>query len=198
MRLASIDVMRVVAMLGVIIIHTKPFEQFESATARVVSVLVNHGARFAVPFFFVIAGYLWMEKLKRTGSLRAMNVEYTKRILWVFLFWSFVYAVEGGPIRPLLMEGVSGLPKLLPGSLTDVWQRLGAFAFHGSRGHLWFLPALLSAVVIATCFVGMNLKRRFRVHHVLWEVFFPIAVFGAALGCVLLASRSKLLKPLVT
>lgn len=139
-----------------------------------------------------------MEKLKRTGSLRAMNVEYTKRILWVFLFWSFVYAVEGGPIRPLLMEGVSGLPKLLPGSLTDVWQRLGAFAFHGSRGHLWFLPALLSAVVIATCFVGMNLKRRFRVHHVLWEVFFPIAVFGAALGCVLLASRSKLLKPLVT
>ncbi len=330
--------MRVVAMWGVIVIHTKPFEQFESATAHVVSILVNHGARFAVPFVFIIAGYLWMEKLKRSDSLRAMSTEYAKRILWVFLFWSFIYAVEGAPIRSVLSQGVPGLLTLLPGDPLDVWGKLGAFVLHGSRGHLWFLPALLSAVLLTTFFVGMNLNRwllpvaiglyafgvlggsyattpvgisvhfqthlgpfvstlffvlgveasrydirpslrmgavllvvglaahslealwlwevfhvaptaddhlwgttlfglgaaaialakpargdgtlfarwgpymlgvyvvhvlfvdiigRFRVHHVLWEVFFRIAVFGAALGCVLLASRSKLLKPLV-
>lgn len=159
MRLASVDFMRVVAMCGVIVIHTKPFEQYESSVANYLFVLGNQGARFAVPFFFIVAGYLWMEKTKGGNSLCAISMDYAKRIMWVFVFWSFIYGVEAAvPVRLLLNYGVASIMTPLQEYVRSLWESPGAFLFQGSRGHLWFLPALLCAVLITAAFLHLKLQ----------------------------------------
>lgn len=173
-RIASIDVMRVFAMLAVVVLHTKPFEKYDSTVGEYVFVLLNQGARFAVPFFFVIAGYFWAEKLNKYNSPSVFLGSYPKRILVLFGFWSLVYWLEASmSLRALIDEGVVGFVQGLQApflaALHDPWE----IAFEGVRRHLWFFPALLCALAITAVFVKMDCR--------IWLVPFGGALYVWAL-----------------
>ncbi|WP_081367541.1 acyltransferase family protein [Alteromonas mediterranea] len=51
--------MRVIAILAVIIIHTKPF--FLAGNSNI-GIFLHQVYRFAVPFFFVISGYFLQQE----------------------------------------------------------------------------------------------------------------------------------------
>ena len=60
-RIYSIDTMRIIAMVFVVLIHTEPFEGM-GRYGNLANFLIDSSARFAVPFFFLTSGYFFAYK----------------------------------------------------------------------------------------------------------------------------------------
>ncbi|SCW60682.1 Surface polysaccharide O-acyltransferase, integral membrane enzyme [Rhizobium mongolense subsp. loessense] len=127
-RHMGIDLFRVVSFVAVVAVHARGFYLGPRATEFFLLV-----PRFAVPYFFLVAGYFLSRK---TLSLVSMAKLYLTRLLPVFAGWLLIYLLAHGLIfgdsgimgvRQLLVEGVPAY-------------------------HLWFLPSLgVSAVMFALC-----------------------------------------------
>src|SRR5579859_7244954 len=91
---SSIDVLRVVAILAVILIHTTTRTigiAHNNLPTVVWSLLLNQFARFAVPLFFMISGYV----LELGQPFQVNYIQYLyhrfSKILIPYIFWSAVY-----------------------------------------------------------------------------------------------------------
>jgi surface polysaccharide O-acyltransferase-like enzyme len=154
-RIESIDVMRVLAMLAVIQIHS-PWYSKVNVTSLDVATILDQLARFAVPFFFVISGYLWASRASISGDYWPRSVATSKRVLIIFFFWSMIYAV--GPSLYVIRQ--EGIDRLITNIVSVFYPfdsiRFITAALEGTKNHLWFLPALAIAVLIS----GALLARR--------------------------------------
>jgi surface polysaccharide O-acyltransferase-like enzyme len=154
-RIDTIDVMRVLAMLAVIQIHTPWNGSAKSETLDGATVL-DYLTRFAVPFFFVISGYLWAARCTCADDYWPRCVALSKRILLIFLFWSVVYAAVYS-VHVIRQEGVSSLTAFLVAVVYPFdAPGFANAALTGTKNHLWFLPALAIAALIS----GALLSRR--------------------------------------
>lgn len=90
----SIDLIRLVAILGVIIIHTSTY--FIDRTAAFtftfyVLHIINQASRFAVPSFFVISGFLLGSKYHNILNPIIFYKKRISKILIPYLLWSLIY-----------------------------------------------------------------------------------------------------------
>lgn len=136
----AIDIAKFVSALLVVCIHTFPFIDINE-TMNFISVSVI--ARVAVPFFFIASAFFFFQKIDFKKDYR--HVENTTRLtsyLWrlakIYLIWTIIYL----PYTYLLLKG-DGI------GLTTLLRYIRDFFFTGSYYHLWFLPALISAISIA-------------------------------------------------
>ena len=149
----------------------------DTSIYKALSLAVNQGARFAVPFFFVISGYFWGAKIRRGASPVEVSTAMAKRIATVFLVWSIVYLL---PYREIGLA-ISGVPVALWDSwgtkiialITDPAMLLQ----RGTEEHLWFLSALLCGLALCAVLVGLRLERTLVVVSVL---LFIVGVLGRA------------------
>ena len=90
------------------------------------------GVRYAIPFFFILAGYFIGGKIIREpGKKLAIARKYIARLVLIYIFWFLVYAVE----RPQeFLQLVREEPLLL--------------IFEGSKYHLWFIVSLILTVCL--------------------------------------------------
>ncbi|BBR41538.1 hypothetical protein WP3W19E03_40630 [Aeromonas veronii] len=155
MRISSIECGRVLAILAVMTIHVSPFANpFNPALWGGESWLwlsgtINQLCRFAVPLFFLCAGYFLQPKLTREAPL-TVAWRYCRPLLLLWLVWSLVYLLV--PFNPLdaVQQGYLA-------SLRGQWQFQLADPLNGwlvgGMIHLWFLPALIMAVtLLALCY----------------------------------------------
>ena len=175
-RIDSIDAMRVLAMLAVIQIHS-PWYSRVNVTSLNPATIADQFARFAVPFFFVISGYLWASRSSAVGDYWLRSVAISKRVILIFFFWSFVYAI--GPSLYLVRQ--EGLDSLLANILSVVYPfdpiRFVSAVLQGTKNHLWFLPALAIAALIS----GALLERgRELTLFVLATLLFAVGLAGSA------------------
>ena len=150
--LHSAQVMRAIAIFAVIIIHTAPFYYWTEQGHLQISpyYFLNGTARFAIPFFFIISGYLFMGSVERRGIRPALS-GFLSRILLLYVAWGVFYA---------FMPRVKDFKKL--GYWDAVWKKtIGAFQespldflFSSPGTHLWFLAALVLSAVIAAAFMA--------------------------------------------
>lgn len=136
----SIDFFRLFCAVLVVTIHTTPFQGINELLSFFVS---NILARIAVPFFFVVAGYYYI------GSLEQNRVIVKKtlcHLIALYCFWSLVYVSVDfmGVLR-----GCTALRGFIVNSIVS-------FLFLGVREHLWYMIALIYAVVIVTIFRSVN------------------------------------------
>ncbi|MBD8632142.1 acyltransferase family protein [Oxalobacteraceae sp. CFBP 8755] len=175
-RIDSIDAMRVLAMLAVIQIHT-PWYSKVNVTSLDVATIADQLARFAVPFFFVISGYLWASRSFAAADYWPRSVAVSKRVLIIFSFWSFIYAI--GP--SLYVIGQEGLDSLLANMLSVVYPfdsiRFLSAVLQGTKNHLWFLPALAIAALISGALLS---KGRELTLFVLAILLFAVGLAGSA------------------
>lgn len=146
-RVASLDTGRVVAVLAVLTLHARLFRAGElHGWERVVEVVADHAARFAVPFFFFVSGYL-LGRSTRNGPALPRAAASFKRVVLLYLIWSVLLLA----IEPL-ERGVYNLlaaDRLLEPPL--IWPPPGDWVrrlFEGARMQLWFLPALGTAMLV--------------------------------------------------
>lgn len=162
LRIGSVDVCRLIAIVAVICLHTKPFGLARPldhpAQWNLFNIFLSQGARFAVPFFFSISGYLWGRKIRNGVSVAAASFPMAKRLGAIFAFWCAVYLlpydVTTGP-----SIGMLGPVKASYGKLLVIAHHPIGFLFAGDAPHLWFLPALLCSLGIAAFFAARNESR---------------------------------------
>lgn len=148
--------MRLLAIVGVIIIHTCPFRDlaFEHATHQysLLGVVLNQLSRFGVPFFFTISGYFWGLKIRGGAAVTQVSTQMAKRLLLILAVWSVVYIMPYN-VTAVLEYGNLGMFKVWYWHLRDLASDPFVILFEGTHQHLWFLVALLWAIGIATVFV---------------------------------------------
>jgi surface polysaccharide O-acyltransferase-like enzyme len=153
-RITSVDVMRVIAIIAVIVIHICPFEESPVHVGEswdVGTVVVQMG-RFAVPFFYILSGYLWAQKIGHESDVYPYTVKVARRIAFVFVAWSAIYLLPMDFASTF--EGCrSGWFDQLMRNLKQITSSPTRVLFSGTKYHLWYLPSLLSALGITAFFV---------------------------------------------
>jgi len=175
-RIESIDAMRVLAMLAVIQIHT-PWYSKVNVTSLDAATIADQLARFAVPFFFVISGYLWAARCAPVGDYWARSVATSRRVMIIFCFWSLIYAI--GPSLYVVRQ--EGLDSLLANIMSifspfDAIKVISAI-LQGTKNHLWFLPALAIAALISGALLA---RRQERALFVLAFLLFAVGLAGSS------------------
>ena len=140
----GIEVFRIIAIIGVIIMHVHPFGE------SLIGDLLAQVARFSVPFFFIIAGFLFYNKI---GTNKEIVFKYLIKYEWklfrIYLLWYIIYAFW--PLVDLHNWDNIAQNGLLNEFNKQLFLLLGEFKNHklyyigaGGRGaHLWFLPSLV-------------------------------------------------------
>jgi len=175
-RTSYISVLRIVAILLVILIHSSSgylnsneFKSFDWSYAN----WLNSFSRFAVPLFVIISGALLLQKNESTGQF------YRKRLLKIvppFLFWSIVYLIYYF-IRYIDFDYI-GFPQVI----NIVLIRLKS----GTNAHLWYLYMILGlylAIPFIRKIVGNSSKRELEIFLGLWfaSLFFMNKWFNSYL-----------------
>jgi surface polysaccharide O-acyltransferase-like enzyme len=141
------DAFRLYGMFAVICIHTGPF--LDGNAPGALGILINQLSRFAVPMFFILSGYFWIDGIQRTRTdPLSFSMKSARRLLQLWLFWNAVYgfalwAGKGFPTVDSMRD--SFLAALSAGK----WME-------GTSEHLWFFFSLAQAVLIA----GLALRLR--------------------------------------
>ena len=152
-RIQSVDSFRFLAIIGVIVIHTTPFKGGELRdTYDYFYVAINQGARFAVPFFFIVSGFFFAKKIRVRGSVLPVAAKILKRLGLIWLFFSMVYIIPYD-LFSAFEYGVVGPVKVVYWNLENIISDPVRLVFEGSKGHLWFLVSLANSVFITTLFL---------------------------------------------
>jgi surface polysaccharide O-acyltransferase-like enzyme len=159
-RIVNLDALRVIAICAVVAGHCFGFDIYglgvPGPTAKLLGLAppathlneyieyaVFMGARWTMPFFFLIAGYfVGAQMLARPEDATRVAWRHTKRLLWVFVPWCVVYAAARVIFAGGHLSAALGWPMVLP----FPGHGLVALVLWGTEGHLWFLPALASAL----------------------------------------------------
>jgi surface polysaccharide O-acyltransferase-like enzyme len=175
-RMAGIDAVRFIAVFCVVLIHTahgisytiliRPPLGPQFASFRIsIGDVITELCRWAVPFFFVSAGYFaWRpeERLSVTASRLA------QRVFPVYLIWSVLYNLASPWNFQWFFQPNLALRWILNG---------------GAGDHLWFLPALFIWVVAA----------RFLKAYFSWPALFSVALVFYLGGWAMSAGQSLFL-----
>ncbi|NEO56075.1 MAG: acyltransferase family protein [Okeania sp. SIO3B5] len=152
-RISSLELGRIISIIGVITIHTGVFHNLILIDGQPwITRLLNQASRFAVPFFFILSGYFIQPKLA-AQPFKTLT-DYSKPLLKLWLIWSAIYLVIPRNIGQVLYRGYL-IERI------NYWQRLARqplikLLFQGGEVHLWFLLALICALVIISFTIRLN------------------------------------------
>ncbi|MCG7497251.1 acyltransferase [Vibrio sp. Of7-15] len=139
-RVHSLDSLKLLAIAAVFVIHYGIFYYYQGVEFNRFYLSFNIISRFAVPVFFIIAGFLFHQRIKQK-TIFGYTVNYLTKLLMMYVVWSLIYyAVFGlvmGQWRPIEL------------SLTLYYGTVGSEI-------LWFLPALIYAIVALAIAVHIN------------------------------------------
>ncbi|MBL0553789.1 acyltransferase family protein [Aeromonas caviae] len=150
MRISSIECGRVVAILAVMTIHLSPFSNpfdpalWDGTPYPLVGAVINQLCRFAVPLFFLCAGY-FLQPALAAGHPLTVALRYCRPLLGLWLAWSLLYVLI--PFNPLAAVSEGYLPAMAGQWQMQLGDHLNVW-WVGGMIHLWFLPALMVAVLI--------------------------------------------------
>jgi len=153
-RSRSVDIVRLIAVIAVIVIHVQPFTILAAVSQlyEYLFVIFSQAARFAVPFFFVISGYYWGKRIRSGSPISAVSGKALSRIILLFVVWSLVYLLPHDARTMNLTDPGSILPDI-HSKLDTLFNDPVALAFQGTTVHLWFLTSLACAIVVASLFL---------------------------------------------
>ncbi|MFO6424072.1 acyltransferase [Motilimonas sp. KMU-193] len=185
-KIASLELMRVIAMIAVIVIHVRLFIDLPAIAGEPwLADIANQLARFAVPFFFLTSGYLIQPKLT-ADPYRVMR-QYNRPLLRLWLVWSVICLLLPSRFDVLAEQGY--LAERM-GYWQFLWQTPLNTLFEGGLVHLWFLPSLMIAVAILA--VLLHSQRQ----HWLLPLALVLYVYGVLAGSY--SELSQLSAPIFT
>lgn len=153
-RIESLNTLKGLALFFVVYIHARGFFIGKSSQAEILGFLTHSTARFAVPVFFLISGYLFHIKINEKDSGKSYTEKYLKGIGKYYVIGSLIYfSIQSGVILFNQWAGLGLIQKVVSLNLLGVAGLLD-FLYFGKAvsNHLWFLPALFFSVLIVYAF----------------------------------------------
>ncbi|MGI2787757.1 acyltransferase [Vibrio fluvialis] len=172
-KILSAELMRFVAIVAVVGIHTTPF-RLESSDGsiyyKILDLTFNQIGRFAVPMFFLLSGYFFYRKTQDRGQMDNKVLQSVKKLIKIYIIWSFVYLLpyEWYKFNYInLNEYISSVQVKIFELLSDPI----TLVFQGTKEHLWFIVALLFSFIISYLFIRYDKKRELIVVSILLYIF---------------------------
>lgn len=154
-KIASLELGRVIAIFAVITIHSQLFVAYPLLNGEAwFGHIINQLCRFAVPFFFILSGFLIQPKLKASPIKTATR--YCKPILLIWLVWSLIYLAAPFNLATLMNEGYLVERERYWGFLLQT--PLNSF-LEGGLVHLWYLLSLIIGLGIIALILRLGLDK---------------------------------------
>lgn len=161
MRIQSIDTLKGVAILMVVVIHTEPLLAIPSVRAEwyYLGHCLQQICSFAVPFFFVTAGYFFSRGIDK-GTVFGRWQKYTARLSIILVLWVVIDGIFWGQwLEQLIKSGsLSPLSWNLRAIPSFAAKRPELFFLRGTAVPLWFLISLIMAISILAIFFRYSLN----------------------------------------
>jgi surface polysaccharide O-acyltransferase-like enzyme len=154
-KIASFELARVIALLAIISIHCQLFMDYGYIGDEPwLNFITNQAARFAVPLFFLIAGYLIYPKLNKAPYKTAKD--YCTPLMVIWLVWSIIHLLLPFNLGVVAEHGYLAERQgywryLMESPLNSL--------FEGGLVHLWFIPSLAIAVFMIAWFVDNKCRK---------------------------------------
>lgn len=135
-RYDSINIMRVICALLVISLHTSIFASFNLGLNSIVAKGIS---RIAVPFFFISTGYFFVKNITKDGYVK----RFVKKLSLIYLLITVIDVIL---IMPYVSMRLSG----------DLIDKIKYIFIGGITESLWYIPAIIFAVVLVSIFLKKN------------------------------------------
>ncbi len=151
-RINSLELGRILAIVAIIALHSTPvmvtpFFMGETWFTNIMNQLM----RFAVPLFFLIAGYFIQPKL--TADPARTLRSYAAPLMKLWFFWSLLYLAFPTRLDLLMSKGYLFERQ----RYWDQWLSTPLNSLlEGGLVHLWFIPGLVIAVAIIALLVRIQ------------------------------------------
>lgn len=157
-RILWLDYLRVLACFLVIVVHVPEF------SSGILEKSTTYFARIAVPLFFMISGYL---TLPFDLDIKNLFKKRISRLIFPFLFWSFIYAILPYSYGELNLQSTLMLIYKIPLVLT--------------APHLWYMYAIIGMYLFAPLispWLKIATKKQISFYLLLWAftLFFPYLI----------------------
>lgn len=126
-RIVYLDILRMVACLGVILIHVSD-DEFQVSFPSLdwyISVVYESLAHWAVPVFVMVSGALFLNPNKAL-SIEILLKKYIPRLLYAYCFWWIFYGIVNTIVASVQRDSLVIRP-----------------SFFIPHFHLWFIPMLV-------------------------------------------------------
>ena len=155
----SVNIMRLMCAYLVVVIHVDPLSDINVQVGFFVSEVMT---RVAVPFFFLVAGYYYLQKIKTDRSYFKV---YIKKLLSSYCVWAGIYYIVN------LVTAINIGYFIIKSYIVDCVIK---FFLYGPYYHLWYIPALFIAVFIVT--FAEKIRAR--------KILFPFSIGAYVVGVV--------------
>ncbi len=135
-RYDSINIMRMICAFLVISLHTSIFA---SINLGLNSIIAKGISRIAVPFFFISTGYFMVKNITKGGYVKG----FVKKLSLIYLLISVIDIIL---IMPYVSMRLSG----------DFIDKIKIIFIGGVTESLWYIPAIIFAVVLISLFLKKN------------------------------------------
>ncbi len=148
-KIDSIELGRVIAIFAILAMHCQMFLSYWLVNETPwFGYVFNQATRFAVPLFFLISGYLIQPKLA-TDPLKTLQA-YCTPLIRIFIVWSIICLLMPFNLGTVMEQGYLA-------ERQGYWGYLASTPVNslleGGLVHLWFIPALIiAALIAATCY----------------------------------------------
>ncbi len=154
-RISSFESGRLLALVAIVTIHSQAFMTFPEINGQPwIGMLLNQLSRFAVPLFFLLAGYLIQPKLTQSPWVTWRS--YALPLFKIWLIWSVLYLLIPFNLHTLIHQGYWV-------ERTQYWGYLATTPlnslFEGGLVHLWYVPALIIGTSILSAFATQQKSR---------------------------------------
>ncbi|SMY33332.1 acyltransferase [Photobacterium andalusiense] len=154
-RVASFECGRIIATIAIIALHCQIFMQAPLFNGQpLLGMGLNQMSRFAVPLFFIMAGYFIQPRL--TTERIPYLWRYARPLLIMWASWSIIYLILPFNFHIVATDGYFAERGMY-------WQKLLATPlntlFEGGLVHLWYIPGLLSGLTVITILLRFKLER---------------------------------------
>jgi surface polysaccharide O-acyltransferase-like enzyme len=171
-RIASLELGRIIAIAAIIILHCQLAQTYWKVEGTPwVGYILNQTARFAVPLFFLLAGYFIQPRLSE-DPIHTLKT-YSRPLIRIWLVWSVISLVMPFNLGTIakhsyLWERQEYWDYLMKAPLNSLME--------GGLAHLWFLPSLIWAVAFLALLTRLGQSR------LILPVSFALYVYGVLGG----------------
>lgn len=165
-RNKSIDLLKFVAAIFVVCIHTKTTSSVDNFERGSFSFIVDCVARFAVPFFFISSGYLIDFTNRKKVVKKLINIAI------VYVCWAIIFIL----IRKAYNFEYPAFMFTTDKKVSTLLNTIYIWLFYGQERHLWFFPAYILGALMMLAF-----NRNYKTLAIIATLLYLIGLTGQSL-----------------